>query len=383
MFGGRCRIHSRPGAGTEIALWMPLPTPRPLQALFNLMRRYRGATLAVAAILLAIGGGIFATWRQARETREQELKAEVTLRFLEELFEGANPRRSFGQVLDARGLLRRGREKLSRELEGQPQQRARLLDVLGGIETELGLYEEAREHLEELLALRRRPGESELALAAALARHGTLQQKSGKGDPLPDFREALALREKNLPPDDNDVLLSLNLLGSAYAAVADYDQAEIYLRRSLAGAERIWGRQDLRVATILHNLAGLVLFRGDVAESEKLLEETLAIRRRALAPEDPNLLESTEALAVLRTRQQRFAEAEALLEPLLATTARIFGAEHPYCARLLLNLADARKGSGKRAEGLAALQEAQRIAQKTLAPDQYLRVKIEMVLAAY
>lgn len=383
MFGGRCRIHSRPGNGTEIALWVPLPTSQPLQALWLLMRRHRGAALATLAILLAIGGGIFATWKQSQQTREQELRAEVTMRFLEELFEGANPRRSYGKVLDARGLLQRGREKLTREFADQPQQRARLLEVLGGIEIELGLYDEARPHLQELLELRQRPGESPLALASALARLGMLAQNSGNGDAVPYFQQALALREKHQQPDHPDLLLSLNQLGTAFATVGKFEDAEVYWRRSLTGAEKIWGNQDPRVATILHNLAGLAQVRGDAAESEKLLQAALDIRRQALEPGDPNLLESEEALAILRMGQNRVEESATMLEGLLASTAKIFGPEHPYCARLLMNLANARKKAGRRDEGLLLMQQAKQIAEKSLAPDQHLRIKIERALAAY
>ena len=383
MFGGRCRIHSRPGSGTEIALWVPLPTSKPLLALWLLIRRHRGAALATLAILLAIGGGIFATWKQSQQTREQELRAEVTMRFLEELFEGANPRRSYGKLLDARGLLERGRDKLSRELADQPQQRARLLEVLGGIETELGMYDEARAHLQELLELRGRPGESELALAAALARLGMLAQASGNGNAVAYFEKSLAIREARQNQDDPDLLLNLNQLGTAYATVGKFTEAEVYLRRSLAGAERIWGPEDSRVATVLHNLAGLARIREDLVEAEKLLEAALDIRRKALGPEDPNLLESQEALALLRISQNRPAEAEGMLEQVLTTTRKIFGSDHPHCARLLLNLANARQLLGRRDEGLPLMQEAKRIAEKSLAPDQHLRIKIEKALAEY
>lgn len=383
MFGGRCRIRSG-RRGTELALQIPLPEPEGLWGqLRSLLFRHRGLALAIAAAFLVLSAGLLAIWQQARRAEQEARRADATVRFLEDLFRAANPRLTQGQVPDARELLRRGSDKLSRALLDQPLQRARLLETLGGIESELGLYDAARPHLEESLALRRRQhGDSHPEVAATLARLGTLAQRSGQGDPIALFQQALDMNRQGKNPDGPEkTIMLLNQLGSAFASKRRYAEAETSLRSALAAAEQAWGEEDIRLAHLLHNLAGIENFGGDLAASEKLLERTIALRQRHLTAEDPDLLESLEALGVLRLSQKRFAEAEVLLEPLLATTEKIYGKDHPNCARVCLNLALVRRNLGRIEEALALLQRARDIADRKLAPDQYLSVRIREAAA--
>lgn len=385
MFGGRCRIRSGL-RGTALALQIPLPEPEGLWGqLRSLLFRHRGLALAIAAAFLVLAAGLVAIWQQARRAEQEARRADATVRFLEDLFRAANPRLTQGQVPDARELLRRGSEKLSRALLDQPLQRARLLDALGGIESELGLYDAARPHLEESLVLRRRQhGGNHPEVVEALARLGTLAQRSGQGDAIALFEQALHMNRqgKNQEGSEKTIML-LNQLGSAFASERRFEEAEASLRSALAAAEKAWGQDDIRLAHLLHNLAGIENFGGDLAASEKLLERTIALRQRHLAANDPDLLESLEAFAVLRLNQRRSAEAAALLEPLLATTEKIYGQDHPNCARVCLNLAIAIHDLGRVDEAKSLLARARDIADRKLGPDQYLSVKIRETAATF
>ena len=383
MFGGRCRILARPGSGTEIGLWIPLPEPlSPWGQLRALLRRHRGAVFATLLVILALSVGIVATWQQAARAREETLRADATVDFLEQLFAAANPRSNHGRVPDARELLRRGSERLSQDLLDHPLERARLLEVLGGIETELAFYAEARPHLEEALALRRQErGDLHLDVAASLFRLGKLAQLSGVGDAVAYFREALAIREAQPDRQASEVFAASLDLGVALAVQGELDEAEKYLRRALAVAEQAWGENDPRVAKAMHNLGGLALRRQENDECDRLLGRALAIREKTLPPDDPDLLESLEAVAVVRLSQQRGQEAAVLLERLLPQTEKIYGADHPNYVRVLQNLAMARKFTGRPAEAKEMLQRALAIGEKKLPPDHKLLAKIRRNLA--
>jgi PAS domain S-box-containing protein len=347
--------------------------PGPVHQLGRLVRRHRPLVASAAAVILALAGGLVAATLEARRAEQETVRADAAAGFLEELFRASDPRQARGETPDARELLRRGAVRLRSQLRGQPLVRARLLDTLGGVYTDLGLFDEARPLLVEALAIRERlRGSGHPEVAATLVRLGALAHLSGHGDAVALFRRALALREAYFGPEHPEVADVLNKLGAALAARGRFDEAEATLRRALALGERLWGERDPRVAKILHNLSGIAYYRGRAADAERLLERSLAIREAVLAKDDPDLAGSFEALALLRQRQGRVAEAAALLERQLATVQKIYGTEHPEVARVLLNLGLARADLGEDDDARRLMERALTMAERTLKPSQPL-----------
>ncbi len=320
----------------------------------------------------------------ARRAAEQEAaRADATARFLEELFQASDPREARGRVPDARELLRRGTERLGqgRELLSQPLLRAELLDTLGGIQTSLGLFDEARPLLKQALAIRERlRGRDHPEVAATLVRLGSLAQLSGKGDAVILFRRALAIREESHGsgysgysdssghPAQPAIADVLNKLGMTVASRGRLDEAEEILMRSLALHEKLWGKSDLRVAKVLHNLAGIAYFRERTEDAERLLRRALAIRQAQLPDDHPDLVGSREVLALLLQDRGRTAEAEKILTRLAATAEKVYGSEHPELARTLLNLGRARAILGRDAEARRLFERSLAIDKKSLEP---------------
>ena len=374
LLGGSCRVASSSG-GTRVEVAVPRPD---LRSLSWFLRRHRGLVAAAAVVVLALAGGLAATLREERLARQEAARADAAARFLEDLFRAADPREARGRMPGARELLKRGTARLAREreLRDHPLTRARLLDILGGIHTELGLYDEARPLLEEALAIReRRLGPQDLATAATVAHLGTLASQSGKGDAAALFRRALAIREARLGEDDPERPALLGDLGTALAARGRFDEAEGALRRALALGERRWGKDDLRVARVLHNLSGIAYYRKRTDEAERLAARALAIREKVLPPDDPDLAGSREALALFLRRRGHRAEAAALLERVVAAAERVYGPAHPSYARALLNLGQVRQELGDDAGARSRMERALAICEKALAPDHPLLLR--------
>ena len=332
--------------------------PGAVHRLSRFVRRHRPLVVSAGLILLVLAMGLTATTLQARRAEQETLRADAAATFLEDLFKASDPRQARGEIPDARELLRRGTGRLGRELHGQPLLRARLLDTLGGIHTDLSLYDQARPLLTEALAIRERlRGPEDPEVANTLVRLGSLAHLSHQGDAVPFFRRALAIREARLGPEDPEVASVLNNLGTALAAQGRFDEAEATLGRTLALQERLWGGHDPRVAKTLHNLGGIAYYRGRTADAERLLQRALAIRETTLPGDDLDLAGSREALALLHLKQGRPAEAAKLLERLAATNEKVYGPEHPNTARTLLNLGLAHKDLGRNA---AARQDLER-----------------------
>ncbi len=370
LLGGVFRIASAPGAGTKIEVAVPIPEPEgALTQLRRMVHRHRRLAGSAALVLLALAGGLVATASQARRARQEATRADAVTQFLKELFQAVDPRQARGEMPDARELLRRGSERLGKELHGQPLLRARLLDTLGGIHIQLGLYDEARPLLAEALAVRERldgPGDTEVA--ETLVHLGMVAHLSGKGEAVPLFTQALAIREGLLGPEHPDVADVLNKLGAALAARARFDEAEAALRRSLAIQKKLWGERDPRVAKALHNLGGIAYSRGRMDEAERLLEGALEIREATLLEDDLDLAGSREGVALLRLKQERPAEAAALLERLAATSERVYGPGHPQLARTLLNLGLARVDLGEDDDARPLFDRALAIDEAALEP---------------
>jgi tetratricopeptide (TPR) repeat protein len=368
LLGGRCVITSAPGAGTRIAVSVPLPVPE-LHQLRRLVKRHRGFLVSAALVIVTLAGGLVATSVQARRAELEARRADAETQFLEELLKASDPRQARGTTPDTRELLRRGTERVGRELRTQPLLKARLLDTLGGIHTELGLFNQARPLLDESLGIHERlNGQDSLEVAATLVRLGSLAQRSGKGDAVALFQRALAIREARLGPANAEVAEVLGKLGMTLASKGRYEEAEKMLHRALALHKQLWGDRDPRVAKVLHNLGGIEYYRHRIPEAERLLKGALEIREATLPPDDPDLAGSREALALLRQDQGRPAEAAPLLERLVATSEKVYGPSHPEFARTLFNLGLARKALGEDAAARQLIERALAIDERALTP---------------
>lgn len=343
--------------------------PGALHRFGRVLRRHRRLVATAVLVILALGGGLAATIFETRQTAREAARADAAARFLEDLFKASDPRQARGEPPTARELLRRGADRLGRELHDQPLLRARLLDTLGGIHTSLGLFPEARPLLAEALTIRERlRGPEHLEVAETLVRLGALARLSGQGDAVPLFQRALAIREARLGSASPEVAEVLNDLGTAFDAQGRFDEAGAILRRTLALQERLLGNRDPRVAKTLHNLAGIAYYRHRPDDAERLLQRALAVREAALAPDDPDLAGSLEALALLRQGQGRLAEARQLLERQVPIVEKVYGPGHPELARALLNLGLVRKDLGEDAAARQLFERALAIQEKTVAP---------------
>lgn len=350
-------------------------------------RRRRQLLAAAVAAAFLFGGARYIvdlrTERQlaleARNVAEQEAaRAGAVAQFLEEIFKASDPRQARGTLPDARELLHRGTERLGRDLQDQPLLRAQLLDTLGGIHTELGLYDEARPLLQEALAIRERLlGRDHLEVAATLARLGKVTRLSGQGDPVPLLRRALTIRLARLGPESPEVANLLNSLGTALGAQGRSAEAELFLRRCLSLQERLWGERDPRVARVLHNLSGLAWQSDRIDEALRLQRRALALREASLPEDDAELTASREALALVLFDQRGPSDAEAmrLLERVLAVHEKIYGPDHPELAQTLFNLGLSWADLGDDSRARPYLERSLAIYERTLEPEHPLLLK--------
>lgn len=149
----------------------------------------------------------------------------------------------------------------------------------------------------------------DLVVAASLVNLAVVRRARGDTDEaLALQRDALAIREKTLGPDQADVATSLNNIAGLYAARDDYAAAEPLLVRALAIREKALGNDHRLTAQSLNNLALLYAARGRHGDAEPLYRRALATFEKRDNCRD--LAVALENFAALLDETGRRAEAE-------------------------------------------------------------------------
>src|SRR5262249_35820349 len=195
---------------------------------------------------------LIARTNQERAQAEATKKSEIA-RFLTGMFEASDPiglgnvsfyiPRRPDEKLKASDILKRGAEKISSELQGQPVVKAAVMATIGDVCRSLGQYEQA----DQLL------------------------------------HDAYAIRQRELPPDDLELADSAQALGWYYHEKGDYERGHKYYEEALAIRKKRLPGNDSRVLATKFNLAWLLTQRGDFSEADKLFREVIAEREKGPA----------------------------------------------------------------------------------------------------
>ncbi|MBI4468020.1 MAG: serine/threonine protein kinase [Acidobacteria bacterium] len=374
-----------------------------------------GRELAEASLLRAesaerkASGEAERATREAARARTEAKTAKRTSDFIVGLFQVADPGRTRGQTITAREILDHGRSRIAEDLEQEPAVQATLMDTMGRVYENLGMYDSAKPLLEQALKLRRESrsvGDAERAhsmnnLAEVLRRRGdyaaaeslyrdalSLRRKSlGKAHPEVAesmdnlalvlvhqgqyqpaetlFRESLAMRRRMLGSDHEKVAESLNNLGDLLRQTGRLDAAESMLREALALRRRQFGEHP-KVAIILDNLAIVLHSRGDLDAAEALYRESLAMFRRILGERHPDVATNLNNLAALLFAKGDYAGAEPVYRQALSLFEEQLGPEHPSVANVISNLALVRHRKGDLAASEAMFRQSLAIRRRKL-----------------
>ena len=315
-------------------------------------RRMRSVQAAAMAFLVLFAGILgLQTHRIGREAeranreaaragQEAEASRQVS-QFLVDLFELSDPGNARGNSITAREILDDGAARITTELAGQPRIQARLMDAIGTVYGNLGLFDQAMPLLRQALDRRidlygnehAETAESQTHLAYYYWRQGKLDQAT------PLYESSIATQEQVLGPQHPDLAKSLNGLAIIYWDQGKYEAAEPLYRRSLGIREAAFGEDHPEVAASLDNLAILYNDQQRPAEAEPLYLRSLRIRENILGEDHPQVASSLNNLGGLYIAQKRFAEALPLYQRAVSIWEKAMGPEHPAVGVGLVNLA--------------------------------------------
>jgi serine/threonine protein kinase/tetratricopeptide (TPR) repeat protein len=341
------------------------------------VRRNKVGVAAIAAVCLAlIAGAAAATVGLVRATRaEASAKAEAaTARqvsdFLIGLFKVSDPGEARGNAITAREILDSGAAKIQTELANQPRVQARLMNTIGDVYSELGLYSDAGRLLERSLDTRKRAaGVDSTEVGGNLASLGRLYYKQGRYEKAEStLRHAAAITERS-DPAHPALRRSLSNLSSMLREKGRYDQADSISRKTLEVLERTVGAEHPEAADELSGFAISQAEQGRPQAAESMFRRVLEIRENSLGGIHPATARALSNLASAIFEQGKFTQAETLYRRGLAIDTQIFGAEHSQVAMDLYNLANVEGGKGNTRDAIGLYRRALGIWEKSLGPD--------------
>jgi len=401
-----------------------VPTARPsaTEALEKIRRirekpRRRARNLIIAAVVwMSVLGGFKYTLDLRRE-RQLALQArdEATnvANFLVNLFEVSDPGEARGNTITAREILDKGAQEIAQGLAGHPLTKARLMDTIGTVYRQLGLYREAEPLVRKALEIRENQlGMEDLQVARSLTNLALLFERQGKYPEAAQYsqrsleiqkkrlesghpeiatslhllgriyhrqvkfkeaeslyKQALEIREKALGPNHPDVAESLNDLGALYYLQSQFGQAEQSYKRALTVRESVLGADHPDVGRTLNSLAGLYLWLGRYDEAEPLYQRSLAILLKTLGSDHPEVANCYNNIAVLHTYRKDYAEAEKYYRKSLEIRKKGLREDHPDIAGVMEDLAYLYQITGRIKEAETMYGQSLRLLEKAYGPE--------------
>jgi eukaryotic-like serine/threonine-protein kinase len=283
--------------------------------------------------------------RTAREAERANREASVATQvsdFLVGLFAVSDPSEARGATLTAREILNAGAARVERDLTSQPEIQARLMETMGTVYTNLGLYRQSEPLLQRAVETNRVTlgGEHPNTLKAQhqLANLFWHQGLLEKAEPL--YVDVEAGRRKVLGPEHPDTLRVQSDIASLYSLQKRLDEAEQLARRTLDVQNRVVGAEhpDTRISRV--TLQNIYFQQGRFADAEVLAQQILASSQRRVGEQHPETLTDMHNLATIYDGLGRYEDAERMYLRTIEGKEKVLGPAHPSMFRSMRRLAD-------------------------------------------
>ena len=149
-----------------------------------------------------------------------------------------------------------------------------------------------------------------------------------------------------------------NTIGNIYAALGDFQNAEVMARNALALRKDDPAALPRDLAESHFDLAHHLWSQGKLAEAEQVAREGLSLVTNTVSKKDPLVAKSLAQLGVIVQDQGRLTEAEGLFRKSLAMRKELLGDTHPTVAQTLNSLSGVLALEGKQAESEKVTREA-------------------------
>ncbi len=333
-------------------------------------RRHRALVAGTIAVLVSLLVGLLATAFYALDARRSRDAAQRTIRVLEDILAAASP---FTGSPDTKvvDVLDETARRLEVELARDPEVEAPARLAVAKSYRALGLYEQARPHVERACLLAEqvfgRDDVNTLRARAELADSRVDLGHSEEGEAL--AREIQPALERALGPNHRDALRARGTIVRALAAQRRRDEAIRACRELVARREAALGARDADTLMTMDFLASLLLQGGELVEAERVARSAYELAQEVHGRESGHTLMKGVTLAATWCELGRADDGLALFDQVLAEACRTFGPEHAITAMILASQAIAWTHAGQAARAETAYREALAIYEARLGPD--------------
>ncbi|MEM1269586.1 MAG: serine/threonine-protein kinase [Bacteroidota bacterium] len=396
------------------------------------VRRHSSAVFATTVGVIVTAATLVIILMQSAELRTERDRAERardqaegTLGYLESLFDLADPEgQGTAAPIPVESLLDEGMQNAALELSDQPQQYAKVLNMLSELYLKLGAYDKAEQASRMALEVRNLADATEPAdlaqsyesMAAALRYKGAysdadslfrqalllraslqeppekaaktrtelafLLHMNGQNEQAEGYaREGLAGRISTLGRDHMDVAESYGVLALVTQKLGNYEEASSLFEEALDTIERTGGPTSLEYAFALANYATLLLDLGEYERAEPMMRQSLTIKRIRLGEDHPSIGISYNQLASLARRRGNPKQAVDFRRRSIDIQQSHLGDAHPEVAKLLGNLASDLDASKAYPEAVRAANEALRVLSRAQTPNPAQEAIFQGILA--
>ncbi len=303
------------------------------------MRRLAAASIATAFVLFGIKYTLDLR-RERRQALQARDEATEIVNFLVDLFEVSDPGESRGRSVTVREILEKGALEVEQGLRKTPLTRARLMDTIGGVYRNLGLYADAEPLIDGAKAVREEElGVSDPLVAESLYSLAMLRERQGELAEAKQLAErSRDLRIRALGGDHPAVADNLQLIGRIIDHDGAYEECERLFRRALEIREKAYGPEHPAVAESLQSLGITCYYLSRFEESERYYRKALEIRESIQGSDHPEVGGLWQSLGALYHWLRRFDEAETAYQRALSIGEKVLGPDHPDVAGILNNL---------------------------------------------
>ncbi len=367
----------RPNLGHEPVLAGP---PSAAYRARKFARRHRlgvgvAAAAALVLVMFSVTMGVQAN-RIARERDRADEEAKTSDRvseFLVSVFNVADPGEARGNSITAREVLDNGAQRIRRELNDQPLLRAKMMQTMGLVYQNLGLYMQAESLLVGALELRQTElGQEHLDTIASLNDLGWLRQKQGRLTEAKQLhQQALSVRERVLGADHVDTAWSLQALGTMQILLGETAEGRALVERALSILETDLGPWTQAVAWCTGNIGISYGMMEDYERALPWFERSLEIKKRTLAPNHYDLGVAYGDVGYTLVLLDRLDEARSHLEKAHRILVESLGPNHDLVGNVLHSQGELLRRQGAYAAARDTLRSAMRIMSASVHPDNW------------
>jgi non-specific serine/threonine protein kinase/serine/threonine-protein kinase len=335
------------------------------------VRRHRvGVALTALAAVLLIAFAIVQTVELRRVRRERDRADRIT-NFMTDMFKVSDPSKSRGNDIRAREILDKASAQIENGLAQDPEVQAQLMQVMGTVYSNLGLYPQAESLTRHAMESRTRTlGQgNRQTLDSAISLEGILDNESRYQEGEKLARETVDASRKALGPKDRTTIEAERELALILTNESHLPEAEKIEEDALDAARNEFGPKDQLTLSLTENLAINNAYQAKFPAAEKAFREVYETERDTLGPDNPKTLGDMGNLGAILMQENKFSESEAIYRELVDKKLRVLGPEHPTTLLSMGNLALVLSLQKRYPEAEKIFRDTLAIKQRKLGPE--------------